>query len=477
MKESSLGKSKTLRTTFFLGAASFFTSGINYLTTPVFTRILSTEEYGIVSIYNTVYTIMSVACTLTLARPGVLNVGLYDHKDNRWKYLSSMLGLIAVASVSVGVVIGLFWDLLKGYIKIPFSLFLLSLLCCMILPATTFWTVKNRYEYNYKLPFLVSVGSALISQGAAIAAVIILKDKGYNLAEVRLWTANIVNILVAAVIYVFIVLKGKTYIDRPLWAMTLKFTFPLIPHYLGFAILNGTDKLMIANMIGQDKTGIYSLSSVLSHIGTILWSALCISFTPFIHAKLGQRDYESIRKRVKPLLYLVASACIGITLIAPEIVLIMGSSKYSEGVYVVPAVMGGLFMHIMYDAFSSVSFFRKKSVKIMIATIIAAMINMATNYIFIKKYGFTAAGYTTLFSYCVLAILHYLIAYSVEGCAVFDWRFSFVISLITIASCLGCLYLYNEQCRIVRYFMFVALFTILIIKRKYFIENIAKMEI
>ncbi|MBQ2311746.1 MAG: oligosaccharide flippase family protein [Firmicutes bacterium] len=475
MKETSLGQSKTLRTTFFLGAASFFTSGINYLTTPVFTRILSTEEYGMVSIYNTVYTIMSVACTLTLARPGVLNVGLYDHRDNRWKYLSSMLGLIAVASVSVGVIIGIFWDLLKGYIKIPFSLFLLSLLCCMILPATTFWTVKNRYEYSYKLPFVVSVGSALISQGAAIAAVIVLKDKGYNLAEVRLWTANIVNILAAVVIYVFIVMKGKTYVDRPLWAKTLKFTFPLIPHYLGFAILNGTDKLMIANMIGQDKTGIYSLSSVLSHIGTILWSALCISFTPFIHAKLGQKDYGSIRMRVKPLIILISAACIGITLVAPEIVWIMGSEKYAEGVHVVPAVMGGLFMHIMYDTFSSVSFFRKKSVSIMIATAAAAVINIVTNYIFIKRYGYIAAGYTTLFSYCVLAVLHYMISCRTEGCSVFDRRFSAAISAVTVVLCLACLYIYEY--RAVRLALFAVLFIAVILKRRYFLDNIAKMEI
>ena len=451
------------------------TSGINYLATPFFTRLLSTEEYGIVSLYNTVYAIMSVVCTLTLARPGVLNVGLYEHKDNRWRYLSNMLGLIAITSAFVGVLLFVFKDLLCSIVKISFSLFILSLLCCIILPATTFWTVKNRYEYDYKLPVIVSVGSALVSQGASLIAVIILRNSGTNLAEVKLWTSNVINMAVAAFLYSYIVKQGKSLIDLKLWKKTLYFAFPLIPHYLGFAFLTGTDKIMISNIVGQDKTGIYSLSAVLSSIGTLLWQAFCISLTPFIHAKLGENNYSSIRKHIKPLLILVAAACLIITLIAPEIVWVMGSSKYLEGIYVVPAVMGGLFMHIMYDSFSAVSFFRKKSVSIMLATIVAAILNIVTNYIFIEKYGYIAAGYTTLFSYAMLAVLHFIISYKVEGAAVFDWKFSLLISIITVILCLSCLFLYESS--ILRYLIMGGVIVFIIIKRAYFIDDIASMEV
>ena len=84
--------SDNIKATFFLGIASFVTSGINYITTPIFTRLVSTAEYGLISKYNSIYLILSVIATLTLSRPGILSVGLYEHKENRWEYLSIMLG-------------------------------------------------------------------------------------------------------------------------------------------------------------------------------------------------------------------------------------------------------------------------------------------------------------------------------------------------------------------------------------------------
>ena len=43
---------ETLKATLVFAIASFATSGINYITTPIFTRILSKSEYGLISVYN-----------------------------------------------------------------------------------------------------------------------------------------------------------------------------------------------------------------------------------------------------------------------------------------------------------------------------------------------------------------------------------------------------------------------------------------
>ena len=87
-------QSPTFKATLAFGIASFAISGINYLTTPIFTRILGTTGYGVISVYNSWHEIIRVFATMTLIFPGILQVGLYEHSDNRWKYLSSMLGVI-----------------------------------------------------------------------------------------------------------------------------------------------------------------------------------------------------------------------------------------------------------------------------------------------------------------------------------------------------------------------------------------------
>ena len=81
--------SPTVKATLAFGIASFAVSGINYITTPIFTRLLSVSEYGVITVYNSWYEIVRVFATMTLIFPGILQVGLYEHKENRWKYLSS----------------------------------------------------------------------------------------------------------------------------------------------------------------------------------------------------------------------------------------------------------------------------------------------------------------------------------------------------------------------------------------------------
>ena len=92
---------ENVKATFFFGIASFSISGLKYLTTPIITRVLTTSEYGEINIYNSWFTIVAVIMSMTLIYPGILNVGLYEHKNDRWKFLSSMLGLITVVSISV----------------------------------------------------------------------------------------------------------------------------------------------------------------------------------------------------------------------------------------------------------------------------------------------------------------------------------------------------------------------------------------
>lgn len=470
--------SDNIKATFFLGIASFVTSGINYITTPIFTRLVSTAEYGLISKYNSIYLILSVIATLTLSRPGILSVGLYEHKENRWEYLSIMLGEVLAASSITFLIVSIAWRPILGKVlnNIPFRLIILAIVSCAIMPAMTFWTYKQRYEYKWKSTFFVSVCTAILAQLVSIGAVIICKGRtNYNLGEVRLFSVAAVNLLASLTIYFFIIKKGKRFVNLNIWKGTLIFALPLIPHYFGFALLTGTDKIMIGYMMGDDKAGIYSLAAVISTVGALLWQALCVSVTPFVYEKLGERNYRIIDSLTKPLLELVGLFCIIISFLSPEIIAILGTNEYSNAAYVIPAAAAGTFMHVLYDLFSNVAFFNKKPIHIMIATLIAAATNVILNYFFINSYGYVAAGYTTLFSYLVLAILHYIISRKLEKEIIFDWKYDVILSLIVIAMCLSAMPLYGFY--IIRYFIVVAICVAILLRRNKYIEAIGGMRI
>lgn len=468
--------SENIKATFFLGIASFLTSGINYLTTPFFTRILSTSEYGLISKYNSVYLIISVIATLTLSRPGILSVGLYEHKENRWKYLSTMLGEVLVSTVLSFALLGVLWNSIRSIINIPFSLILLIFVSCAVQPAMTFWTYKQRYEYKWKTTFAINVGTAILAQAVSIVAVIWFKKRGSaNLGQVRLFSAAAVNLFASAFIYILIILKGKRFFDLVIWKKSFLFAIPLIPHYLGFALLTGTDKIMIGYMLGDDQTGIYSLAAIISTIGVLIWQALCVSITPFVYESLGKRDLKKIDALTKPLLELVGLFCIAISFLSPEIIAILGTEEYLDAAYVVPAAAAGTFLHVLYDLFSNVAFFYKKSVHIMIATMAAALINIVLNYFCIQKYGYIAAGYTTLFSYLALAVFHYGISRRLEPEKIFNWKYDAALSAIVILACLSSMFVYKIN--LLRYFTVLLLFVIVIVRRKKYISALGEMRV
>lgn len=464
-----------LKATLVFAVASFATSGINYITTPIFTRLLTNAQYGTVAVYNSWYSIVRVFASMTLIFPGVLNVGLYEHRDNRWKYLSSMLGVTTVSTVILALATVLLSNQVEHLLKLSGPLIILILLMCLSQPATTFWTFKQRYEYRYKITFVVCVGSAVLAQVVSIAAVVLFDKLAYpHLDQVRLWSAGLVNIAVGMVLFGLICKRGKTFVDLPLWKRTVAVALPLIPHYLGSEMLSSIDKIMIGRMVGDDKAGIYSLAAIISAIGVLLWRALNVMFAPFVNEKLGQRDFASIRRNVKPLLEMAGILCVVAALAAPEIIGLLATEDYAEGIYVVPPIAAGVFIHALYDVFSAVSFFHKKSMRIMIATVTAAIVNVTLNYIFILTFGYLAAGYTTLISNIVLVGMHYWNIRKIEKERIYDGKFSLMLMAGVVTACLLCNCLYGMT--VIRYLVILGISALMFLRRKGFINALISMR-
>lgn len=454
-----------LKATITFGMASFAVSGINYITTPIFTRILSTADYGTIAVYNSWFSIIQVFATLTMVYPGILQVGLYEHSDNRWKYLSSVIGCISAVTCGLIILSVIFRSFVSDRLHLDYDLILLILLTCLFQSATTLWMTKHRYEYDYKIATLVTVGTAVLAQVISIATVIIAKNANWSsLASVRLWSAGAINISVGIIFYIIIVTRGKTVVDVSLWKATLIVALPLIPHYLSSVVMTSTDKIMIENMIGKSEAGIYSLAAILSSLGVLFWRALSTTFSPFINSRLGDEKFQEINDNIVPILRFVAWTCFLGALVAPELILILATREYLPGVYAVPPVVVSIFLHALYSVFSAIEFFHKKSTRIMMASVISAILNIVLNYVCIKQYGYIAAGYTTMISNLILTGLHYYNMRKIEPRKIYDFKSIASITGLLSVGCLACNLLYGVN-NIIRYIV-VLFIVIMILKQK-----------
>lgn len=396
-----------------------------------------------------------------------------------WRFASSHeLIKITVATVITGVLhivgITIFWE------RMPASYYLIGIM------LQFFLTVGVRFSYRFVLLERNrreksereerSKNVMIIGAGEAGRTIVReLQNSNHNMGVVRLWSAGIVNLIVAIFLYIYICRRGKKYVDSILWKSTLFVAVPLIPHYLSTVVLSSIDKIMISQMISQNKTGIYSLAAILSAIGVLIWRALSVTYTPFVNSKLGERDFLSIREAVKPLLLVVAAFCILTALAAPEIIGILATKEYYEGIYVVPPIAAGIYTTALYDNFTAISFFHKKSFNIMIATVIAAISNVIMNYVFIMKCGYIAAGYTTLASNLILTALHYINSRKIEKEKVYDFKFCLLSVLVVTISCLLCNLIYKFTW--VRYGVILIIILIVFKFRNKLINSITAMKV
>lgn len=93
-------------------------------------------------------------------------------------------------------------------------------------------------------------------------------------------------------------------------------------------------------------------------------------------------------------------------LIGPEVIGILASPEYAEAVYCIPPVAASIFFTYLYTLFINVEFYFEKTQYSMIVSVLGAALNILLNYLLVPRFGYVAAGYTTLVCYVLFAIGH-----------------------------------------------------------------------
>ncbi len=377
--------------------------GISFLTTPIFTRLLSTEQYGAYSLYQSWYSLLIIFATLNLFM-GCYPKGLLKFEEDTDKFTSSLLGLCTVStSIVYGVLIlGYHW--IGSVIGLDIKYIVVMYIETIFMAAFDFWGYRERFFYRYRM--IVSASILMSILNTIIGVIAVLSTTNYK-TEAMIYSNVASKLLIAVCVYAYLMLKGKCFVHTDFWKYGIQFNLPLIPHFLSNMVLNQSDRLMIGNMVGKGEAAIYSIGYTIAMMMQLITNAINQTLTPFVYRELKAKRYERIRKIGTSLSLLVLSLCVVAMVVSPELVLFVGGEKYVGAVSVVIPVAASVFFIYLYSLFSTIEYYYEKTSYISTATLVAAGLNLLLNFIFIKLFGYVAAGYTTVFCYMVLAVLHY----------------------------------------------------------------------
>lgn len=442
---------------------------ITVIMTTIFTRILSTNDYGISSNYSAWYSILSIFITLNL-NCGVYNNAMLKYEKDRDAYTSATMGLSILLGLVGFAVLIIFRNPLSRIMSLPVSLLLCLALQCLLYNSYGCWISRVKYEYNYKYLILITL---IVSIGSPLLSVVFIYFSE-NKAVGKVWGQSAIYILLGVIFYVFAFLKNRKLYNKEYWTYALKFNLPLVPHYLSLIILNQSDRVMITSMCGAAENGLYSVAYSAASLLLIFNSSLTQSLTPWCYKNMEHKNFSEMKKVINVSCCIYAGIDFLFIMLTPEVIAILAGAKYAEAVYVIPPVASSMYLILLYNMYSIFEFYYEKTKPVMVCSMLSAGLNVFLNYLFIPKFGYLIAGYTTLVCYLFNSIMHIFVLRKIEstqaGSGV-SIKGSFGIGLLLIIASIGITCLYPFP--VLRWSIFVAIGISIVLKKNYFF-NLAK---
>ncbi len=382
---------------------SIFQRCLSFITMPLFTRLLTEEQYGQVTVYQSWQGILSILLTLNLAY-GSFSTAMVKFEDDREGYISSIEGICIALSLVFCLVYLPFQKLWNKLFELPTYIMCIMVVETLGTTALLLWNGKKRFEFKYKAVVGITLAVSVLSPIIQYVLVSTHDEKGYA----RIIGSAAVHIVVGCFFFFWNSIKGRKMFNKKYWKYALGFNIPLLAYYLSQIIFNQSDRIMISHMVGTDKAAIYGVAYSLAMVLTFVLNAINNSYVPWYYGKIKEGRMKDNRTVSLGIAGIMALLLLGVIWFAPEIILIMAGEKYAEAVYVVPPVAISLLLLFYTQLFANVEFYYEEKKKLVWASIGAAVVNLVLNWVFIQLYGFVAAAYTTLASYIIFAFANYI---------------------------------------------------------------------
>lgn len=423
---------KGVKASSWLLISSILQKGITFMTTPVFTRMMTSEQYGAYSVFLSWQEILMIFATLNLNYQ-VFNNGMIKYKNDKDGYTTSMVGLALVSSIVTFLCISILFDIFNRYSGVDYLSFILMSVNMFMIVVSGLWIVRNRFDYNYRLATILTIIFTILNPILGIFLVNSSDDK----VLFRVISVTITSALFGGVCLALLLKKSRRLFYLKYWKYALKIDLPLVPHYISMVILHSSDRIMISNITNQVSVAYYSISYSVAIVMQIVLNSLNASFIPWVYQKMQVGEYGKIKKYNTRLLVFVAAVSSIPMFFAPEAVEILGGHDYIDAASIIPLLSSSVFMVYLYSLFIIIEMYYEKSIYTTIGSISAALLNIILNAIAIPAFGYKAAAATTLVSYIALALFHYIIYKRILKKnkikeAIFDVRSMVIISIAII---------------------------------------------
>lgn len=460
--------SQPVKASLWFIVSNVLVKGISFFTLPIFSRLLSTEEYGVVTVYQSWIAVISIITTLTIWG-GVFNVGMVKFEDRKYEMISAFQGMTFAITIGFAILSFVLLPLIQPLLKMNNLLIMCMYLEILAQIPFNLWATEQRYTYEYKKLIGVTIVLSVLNPIISVVAVLNTEYK----AEARIICGMLVQFVVGIYFFIKNQYRGRKFYNKEFWKFGFLFNIVLVPHYLSMQVLNQSDRIMINNICGSSDAGIYGVAYNFALLLSLITAGINSSLTPHIYQCLKTGEEKNLKNQTTAIIAAVAVLTIGIIAFIPDMFHLLLPESYYPALKVIPPVTAGAFFLFLYPLFGAVEFYYEENRYVTIASLLGAVLNIWLNYVFIKLYGFVAAAYTTLFCYICFSLCHYIFMKKImrqkeKNFEIYDMKKLLIISTGVTLFSLLMVSVYDVF--IIRWTIIGLIVSVSIIKRKYLME-------
>lgn len=431
-------------------AATFITKGLGFITIPLFTRIMTTGEFGLFNNFaawqQILLSVLSLESYATLNRARLDCEGK-ELQDYQFTLLTSSLGitfLLAVLLIVAPSMPETITDLDRKYLYI-------MVLYLLFYPAFTMFQMLQRVQYRYKLSAGLSLGASLLATALSVFLVVTLDDALMG----RVVGQYVPFAVLGAVFYLWYWKTGGTFRVKYL-RYALPLAVPLVIATLGTQVLLLGCRIVTQHSCGPDEVAFLSLATTVSQIVLILVNTLNNAWAPWLYDCLSSGKPEKAIETFKLYLWGMTVLSVLVMLAGPELVRILGGEEYGPTVWLVPSFMFTCLLSMLANQYVYLETYYKDVWAGGIATLAIGIVNLPLCFGFIRVAGFDAVGYANITSNALLILVHKgLIARRLKVEDLFSAKASAMPILVAIASMPISLLAYNLDSFLLRWSIIV----------------------
>lgn len=403
MSDTSSTGRELVKNTAIISIGKICTQVVSFLLLPIYTGILSTEEYGAVDLIITYTSLLLPIVTLQLEQ--ALFRFLLEKREND----SGIKEVISdIYSINV------------------FALFLFSIVFIAVSPL-----IQSEYKFYLLLNLITNAYSSVMLQTARGLGNNVVYAVGSFVSAASIIVLNIIfivgfhfgaygmiwsHILSAIICGTFILWKVKAYKYISFHVPSkqnrnryLGYSLPLIPNQISWWILSASDRTVILWQLGVAFNGVYSIAAKFSNLYSVMYNIFNLSWTELISVHFNDKNRERIFSELQEaVVRLLICLYLGIVSVMPFVFPIMINDKYADAYYQIPILMIGVFFSAMIGVMSAYYIADKNTKVIAKTSMICAGINLALDIILMPFIGLYAASIASATAYFVMYIVRYI---------------------------------------------------------------------